>query len=228
MGPGQRESFGMAIGHHVNRKETLVSSTKSGSAEPSAGGKGIFIALIPWIIFTVLAAHSTLKLGSLVALAAAVVIAIPGIRKGQPKSLEVGAVITFIGFVVVAFVADSATAHWVARYARGIAALILAAIAFGSLLFMPFTEQYAREQVPEEYWGSPKFKQVNRKLTALWGFVFIAMVPFHIIGGAVNTKPATIICNWVIPLALVIWGIKRTAAISEGDSSETAPVQKIA
>jgi hypothetical protein len=204
-----------------------MSSTKSEGAEPSAGGKGIFIALIPWIIFTVLAAHATLKIGSVVALVVAVVIAIPGIRSGHPKSLEVGAIITFIGFVVVAFVADGATAHWVARYARGIAALILAAIAFGSLLFVPFTEQYAREQVPEQYWGSPQFKAINRKLTALWGFVFIAMVPFHIIAGAINTRPAIIICNWAIPLALVFWGIKRTSAIS-GDSTETAPVQKIA
>ncbi len=203
-----------------------MSSNKS--AESGGGGKGIFIALIPWIIFTVLAAHSTLKLGSLVALAAAVVIAIPGIRSGHPKSLEVGAVITFIGFVVIAFVADSATAHWVARYVRGIAALILAGIAFGSLLFVPFTEQYARESVPEQYWGSSQFKEINRKLSALWGFVFIAMVPFHIVAGAINTRPATIICNWGIPLGLVFWGIKRTSAISGGDSTETAPVQKIA
>jgi hypothetical protein len=202
-----------------------MSSTES--SESGGSGKGIFIALVPWIIFTVLAAHATLKLGSVIALAAAVVIAIPGIRNGHPKSLEVGAVITFIGFVVVAFVADSATAHWVSRYARGIAALILAAIAFGSLLFVPFTEQYAREQVPEQYWGTLRFKEVNRRLTALWGFVFIAMVPFHIIAGAINTRPATIICNWAIPLALVFWGIKRTSAIS-GDSTETAPVQKIA
>jgi hypothetical protein len=57
--------------------------------------------------------------------------------------------------------------------------------------------------------------------------VFIAMVPFHIIAGAINTRPAIIICNWAIPLALVFWGIKRTSAIS-GDSTETAPVQKIA
>jgi hypothetical protein len=141
--------------HHVNRKQNSMSSTVG--AESGGTGKGIFVALVPWIIFTVLAAHSTLKIGALIALAAAVVIA-----------------------------------HWVSRYARGIAALILAAIAFGSLLFVPFTEQYAREQVPEQYWDSPHFKQINRKLTALWGFVFIAMVPFHIIAGAVNTKPATI------------------------------------
>ena len=217
----------MAIGHHVNRKENFMSSTKS--AESGGGGKGIFIALIPWIVFTVLAAHSTLKLGSVVALAVAVVIAIPGIRNGHPKSLEIGAVITFIGFVVVAFVADSATAHWVARYARGIAALILAAIAFGSLLFVPFTEQYARDQVPEQYWGSSQFKEINRKLSALWGFVFIAMVPFHVVAGAINTKPATIICNWVIPLGLVFWGIKRTSAITGRDSDgPAAPVQRVA
>ena len=107
--------------------------------------------------------------------------------------------------------------------------MILAGIAFGSLLFVPFTEEYAREQVPEQYWGSAQFKEINRKLTALWGFVFIAMVPFHIIAGTVNTKPATIICNWVIPLGLVVWGIKRTSAISDsGSDSQAASVQKVA
>ena len=44
-------------------------STDPQRAESGAGGKGIFIALIPWIVFTVLASHATLKIGSLVALA---------------------------------------------------------------------------------------------------------------------------------------------------------------
>ena len=82
-----------------------MSSNQSENPEPSGGGKGIFIALIPWIVFTVLASHATLKLGSLAALAAAIVIAVPGIRSGRPKVLEVGAIVTFIGFVVVAFLA---------------------------------------------------------------------------------------------------------------------------
>lgn len=114
-----------------------------------------------------------------VALAAAIVIAVPGVRAGRPKPIEVGAVVTFMGFVVVAFLADASTAHWVARYARGIAALILSLISFASLFFTPFTEQSAREQVPEQYWGSPKFKEVNRKLTTMWACIFGAMVPFH-------------------------------------------------
>ncbi len=202
-----------------------MSSTRSESAEPSAGGKGIFIALVPWILFTVLVAHSTLKLGSIAALVAAAVIAVPGVRSGRPKLLEVGAVVTFTGFVVVAFVADATTAHWVARYARGIAAAILALISFASLLFVPFTEEYAREQVPEQYWGSPKFKEINRKLTLMWACIFTAMVPFHIIAGTADTRLGNIIFNWAIPLGLVFWGIKQSS--TAGDS-ETAPVQKVA
>jgi len=217
----------MAISHHVNRKENAVSTNASAGSESGSGGKGIFIALIPWIIFSVLVAHSTLKLGSILALAAAVVVAIPGIRSGHPKSLEIGAIVTFIGFVAVAFIGDSSVAHWIARYARGIAALVLAGIAFGSLLFTPFTEQYAREKVPEQYWGSATVRATNRKLTALWGFVFIAMVPFHIVAGAVDTRPAKIVCNWVIPLALVMWGIKQTSAITDSDK-QPAPVERVA
>jgi hypothetical protein len=32
-----------------------------------------------------------------------------------------------------------------------------------------FTEQFARESAPKEYWGSPTFKKINRVLSAGWG-----------------------------------------------------------
>jgi hypothetical protein len=213
----------MAISHHVNRKETFMSSNKS--AERSASGNGIYIALIPWIVFTLLVAHASLTLGSLAALATAVVIALPGVRSGRPKLLEVGAVVTFIGFVAVAFLADGATAQWVARYARGIAAAILALISFASLLLTPFTEEYAREQVPAQYWGSPKFKAINRKLTTMWACVFAAMVPFHVIAGAIDTTRGNLIFNWAIPLALVYWASKRSSAAGRGD---VVPAENVA
>ena len=74
-------------------------------------------------------------------------------------------------------------------------------------MFTPFTEQYAREQVPEQYWGSPQFKQINRKLTTMWACIFIAMVPFHVDRRARSTpRPGNIIFNWAIPLGLVIGG----------------------
>ena len=208
----------MELTSHTNQREnTMSSSTTSPSAatESHTGGAGIFIALVPWVVFTILAQHVSLELGSLVALVAAVVIAVPGLRAGRPKVLELGAVVIFAAFVVVSFVADHHTGTDVARYARGIAAAGLALIAFASLLFVPFTEQYARERVDERYWSSPRFKSTNRRLTVLWGAVFAAMVPFHILAGALDRPGTNILFNWVVPVALVVWALKQSSAAGD-------------
>jgi pyruvoyl-dependent arginine decarboxylase (PvlArgDC) len=197
----------------------MSSSTTSPAVttESRTSGAGIFIALVPWVVFTILAQHVSLELGSLIALVAAVVIAFPGLRAGRPKMLELGAVVTFAAFAVVSLAADHHTATDVARYARGIAAAGLAVIAFTSLFFVPFTEQYAREQVDERLWSSPRFKSINRRLTVMWGAVFAAMVPFHIVAGALDRPGTNILFNWVVPVALVVWAVKQSSAA--GDDS---------
>jgi hypothetical protein len=190
---------------------TVSKATQSDDAGP---GSGIYLAFIPWIVFTLVAQHSTLKLAAVGALVASVAIAARSIRAGGAKVLEVGAVVAFVGFTIVAFQANPGTADFVARYARAIAAAVLSTIAFASLLVVPFTEQYARESVPPRLWSSPQFKQLNRRLTTMWALVFAAMVPAHVIAGAVDTHRANLIFNWAIPIALVIWAGKRTAAVS--------------
>jgi hypothetical protein len=89
---------------------------------------------------------------------------------------KLGAVLAFVAFTVVAFAADSGTAAFVDRYARAIAAGLLSLIAFGSLLVVPFTEQYARETVARQFRSLPQFTQINWRLTTMWGLVFAAMV----------------------------------------------------
>jgi hypothetical protein len=192
-----------------------VSGTPETAGENHGHGSGLYVALVPWVLFTLLAQHSTLKVASVVALVAAAAIMIRSIMSGGLKLLELGAVIAFVAFAVVAFAGDHATGVWMSRYSRAIAAALLAVIAFGSLLFTPFTEQYAREQVPREFWSSAAFKETNRRLSVMWGFVFAAMVPFHVIAGIVDKKPTNIICNWVIPIGLIVWGAKRSDAIAE-------------
>jgi hypothetical protein len=122
---------------------------------------------VPWVLFTLLAQHSTLKVAAVAALVVAGAIMVRSILTGGLKLLELGAVIAFIAFTVVAFAGDHATAAWMARYSRAIAAALLAVIAFGSLVFTPFTEQYAREQVPREFWSSATFKATNRRLSVM-------------------------------------------------------------
>jgi MFS family permease len=178
-------------------------------------GTGIYLAFVPWVLFSLVTQHDTLKAAAVVALIAAVLIAAPAVLAGRPRMLEVGAVVAFVGFAIVAFVADPATTHWVARYARAIAALLLALIAFSSLLFVPFTEQYARESVPREFWSTSQFKRVNRQLTVMWGCVFLVMMVSHIVAGAIDTRRGNTIFNWVIPIILIIWAVKRTGELSE-------------
>lgn len=196
----------------------------SGDAQTDDGsgpGAGIYLAFVPWVLFTLIAQHSTLKLAGIAALAVAGAIALPALFRGRPKMLELGAVLAFAGFTAVAFIADPATAQWITRYSRAIAAALLALIAFGSLLLVPFTEQYARESVPRQFWGSEPFKRINRQLTTMWALVFVAMVPGHVIAGAIDTHRANLIFNWVIPILLIVWAVKRTAAVTAATETES-------
>ena len=178
-------------------------------------GRRIYLAFAPWALFTLVTQHDSLTTAAGLALAAAVAISIPSVLKGRPKMLELSAVIAFAAFTAVGCTADPATAEWVARYARAIAAGGLALTAFGSLLFVPFTEQYARESVPAQWWATESFRCLNRRLTTMWAWVFIAIVPSHLIAGAVDTHQADVIFNWVIPTVLIVWAAKRTAAVSD-------------
>jgi hypothetical protein len=181
---------------------------------------GMLLALVPWAAFSVLANHGGgAKLAAVVGLIAAVAIAVRGVAEGRPKILEIGAAASFVVITAVAFSLSPDAAADFARYARGLSAGMLAVIAFSSLLFTPFTEQYARDFVPERLWGSPTFKAVNRKLTALWGAVFAAMVPMHMIAGSIDTRRSNIIFNWVLPALLVMWAMKRSTADTDAPAA---------
>ena len=200
---------------------TTSAATSDRAEEKTGRGFGIYVAFLPWVLFTLITQHGTLRAAALAALVAAVAIAVPSLSRGAPSCWSSARSLAFAGFTVVAFTADPSTSAWVARYARAIAASLLALISFASLLVTPFTEQYARESVPRQLWGSARFKAINRRLTLLWAWVFVAMIPSHLIAGAIDTRRANTIFNWVVPVVLVVWAAKRTAAVS--DSAAVSP-----
>jgi hypothetical protein len=202
-------------------------STTGAQGEPRHAGGNIYIAFVPWVLFTVITQRYELQAAAIIALVAAIIISFPSIRAGRPKALEVGAVVAFAAFTVVALTADAATKEWLVRYARGIAAGLLALIALGSLLRTPFTEQYARESVPQEFWSSERFKRVNRQLTLMWGIVFLLMVPSHVAAGIIDTHRGNTFFNWVIPIGLIVFAVKQTGRVtaeSRREGREPSPV----
>lgn len=199
-----------------------ASDSDASKADEHRFGSNIYVAFVPWLLFSVITTHAEVRAAAVIALVAAVVISLPSIRDGRPKALEIGTIVAFVGFTIVALTADAETREWLARYARGIAAALLALIAFGSLLRTPFTEQYARESVPSEYWSSPRFKAINRQLTTMWGLVFLLMVPSHVAAGAIDTHRAATIFNWVIPVGLVVIAVKLQEKLADADDDGAA------
>jgi hypothetical protein len=85
----------------------------------------------------------------------------------------------------------------------------IAVVVFGSLRFVPFTEQYARESVPKEVQQTASFKHTNRHLTTVWGFVFLVVAVDSLIQQLTDSSSARL--DWVIPVAAIVGGFKYTA-----------------
>ena len=169
------------------------------------GAKG-FVGFVPWIIFWVVSSPSTWGYAAGGALIAALILLIPSTERGHIKVLDVVSVIFFGALTIAALILDRSQLRWLEDYAQAVSSGVLAVVVLGSLAFMPFTEQYARAQAPPEVWATPLFKQINRVLTLAWGLVFAVCAVLGVIAQHVHT--GTVWLNWIIPIALVVGGLK--------------------
>jgi len=129
----------------------------------------LIVGFLPWIIFGALGNIWFLPALGLALIASAV----PLVRQIPKRSVKILDATTFAFFVFVAVALIGF--HWMilATYMTLAVNLTLMAIAWGSLLAgMPFTIQYAREQVAPEFWHTPLFIRINQYITAIWGLDF--------------------------------------------------------
>jgi hypothetical protein len=163
----------------------------------------------PWIIFGVVASGpSTWLYGALGAAIAAVILAIPSIGRRRVKILDVVTIVFFVAMTIAGIFVGAKDRDWMDTYSTVISSGVLALIALGSLVFVPFTEPYARESTPPEVWDQPAFKHVNRVLTLMWGLVFAAIA---VIGYVSVKVPSTSDwTEWVVPIVLLVSAFKFT------------------
>ena len=195
----------------------------------------VLVGFVPWIVFSLVATRvgpGAVGTAAVLAFLVAVGLIIRSVVRGEPpKVLEVSGAAVFLVFAVLAWVLPGLDAV-LADYGRGLAAAILALIIFLLLPVMPFTEQYARESVPRQYWHSPRFRSVNRRISAAWGGIVAVMAVCHTVAGALEVpdpgvgllhRPVDLVFNWVIPGLLVWWAAGYTQRVSRAASS-SAPV----
>jgi hypothetical protein len=167
-----------------------------------------FIGFVPWIIYWVVAdGPSTWMFGALCAVIAALILGVSAGR-GGPRTLEVVTIVYFIAVTVAGMIVGAQDRDWMDTYATTLSAGTLAAMALGSLAFVPFTEQYAPQSAPRQEWEQGAFRRTNRVLTLMWALVFALIA---VLGYVAIAAPSTI--DWtkaVIPIVVIVGAIGMT------------------
>ncbi|MCX4638471.1 hypothetical protein OG775_25685 [Streptomyces platensis] len=172
------------------------------------------IGMSPWIVMSVLVGPGRFELAVAIALALAVAIVIVG-RIRRPgssfKILEIADVVFFAVLAVIGIFASPGTHSWLENYSGEVASVALMAIALGSMACrVPFTLQYAREQVPREFWGEPSFLRTNYYITGAWAAAFAVAAISGAYGDLVLHNSNNPWTGWIIPIAAIIAALQFT------------------
>jgi hypothetical protein len=126
-------------------------------------------------------------------------------RRGKSvKILEAGTVVLFGGLAIFTAITRY---DWTILEGRLAVDLGLLVIVLGSLVTRrPFTLQFAREEVPQEFWANPQFIATNYRITAAWALAFVVLVLADIVMAFFPAIPLWIgIAITVAALAGAIW-----------------------
>jgi len=196
--------------------------------------KKILLGLAPWALFSILTERlgaDAVGCAALLACVGSLILAIHGSRgKSGLKIIDSAGIVTFGIIALISLFGGPAVDDALADYGRSVAAFVLAAVMAISAVTVPFTEQYARDSVDPRYWGSPVFRAKNKTISALWAGAVCAMAVCHLIAGALASEaglsgahPGNLVLNWVIPIGLIIFVVKRTRVIAGDQPRSSQP-----
>lgn len=171
---------------------------------------GILFGFAPWIVYWVLVGNVPFGTAVLVALAVAIAAFVVARASGSPgRTLEIGAVATFLILTALTFTVDQAfMERWIQPLST--AGIFLVAL-LSALVGRPFVREFAVVGQPKEVIESEPFARITSVLTWIWIVAFGAMtvsaaIPPIVYGDAtiLDTRtPLSFVCYWVVPFALL-------------------------
>jgi hypothetical protein len=172
------------------------------------------VGMAPWIVFSLLVGPGRFEISTALALACSVALVVLGRlvhRGGSWKLLELCDLVFFAGMAVVGVVASDGTLRWLETYAGEVSNIALVLIAFGSMAVrMPFTLQYAREQVDPSLWHTPAFLRTNYVVTGVWGLAFLVAALAGGYGDLVLRRPDDLWTGWIIQILAIVAALRFT------------------
>ena len=164
---------------------------------------GILVGFLPLIVYGIISGN-TLESQQIAILAACIVSLLVGF-----KTLKRGFYLDWANFLLFAgALICVAVLHItvIAEYMSIIIYLVLALVAFGSLLAgVPFTIQYAKDMVDQSRWDHPVFRSVNVFMTGVWGSLFVlnlALVTYAKFGSGITAQIAGVAIYAVLILGI--------------------------
>ena len=169
----------------------------------------LLLAFVPWFAFWLIAGHSMMRLQVAVGVSSALVVIMAVTKLHRGAILWAGYAFFAFALIFVVWLKNM----WVIQHLGVLATGTLFVSAQFTILFgRPFTEDYAREHVPEELWNSASFVRGCFITTSAWSCVFLINTLLNTLKLYRNEIP-----EWRITLteyAMILMGIVFTNTFS--------------
>ncbi|MBV9578557.1 MAG: hypothetical protein JO057_08210 [Chloroflexi bacterium] len=169
----------------------------------------------PWFVFLITARVTSVELGIGAGLLAAALVCGRAIVDKRVHLLDVAGLVYFVSLAAVLVVSPVAIATW-GQYAQLGSHVLLTLLVFGSIVVgHPFTEAYARETTPREFWATPEFHAINRRISAVWGLAFLVGTLSLWAATSIDSRP--ILLHVLVPFGALYVAFKYTTGQQHPD-----------
>ena len=187
----------------------LVSSIPrdAGMAEQkkSSDAANGLLSFAPWIVYGFASGFKHLRVASGGGLILCIVLLAVAVRGGRSIKLMDWTTLTFFAIASVLTIGIRSTTFPV--YNAVVVWSCFAIAAWSSVIVgRPFTQAYARENAPPEFWNNPVFIRLNLIMTLVWCGLMTVNVGFAAIGVIIGGKLAPPLFGFAMPTALLICG----------------------
>ena len=189
----------------------------------------LIVAFLPLVVFSLLSRflpHGYIGVAGLVAAAVALIAILTSHPIWPPKILNACSLVLFALIAVLGFTLGKNDDRWLATWGGAGVGIVLGLIILALIPVMPFTEQFAREAVPQAEWSSPTFKKINRVLSTAWGVAIFAVGLSRVAAAAINGHttrrlPETLL-GLVVPVAIIVYMLKFSKSYPDRVTHEQA------
>jgi hypothetical protein len=183
----------------------------------------LILAFLPLIAFSLLARllpSGSIGVAALVAFVIAAAIVCTARPLWPPKIVNACSVVLFGVLTVLGFALGKNDDSWLATWGGAGVGLVMGLTVLLLVPIMPFTEQFARDSTPREYWNSPTFKQINKVLSIAWGLAIVALGISRVVAAIVarnsdNHRATDIILGTVVPVGIIMAMLKFTRSYAD-------------